>query len=123
MRESNIVVPIYFKTSRSNVSSVDEITIEVCYVTSYIDDVLVHGKTELKAQEYTQEVISIIENTGFKANHDKTHLAQPEMKYSEIVLGQEVTVMLRSPKGRNDYESSCLRSSNCITFLELLTFL
>lgn len=62
-----------------------------------MDDMFVHGKTELKVQEYTQEVISITQNTGFKANCDKPQLVQSEVKYSETVLGQEGRVMLGSP--------------------------
>lgn len=59
MRESNIVLSMYLKTFRSNVSNVDEITIKTCYVTSYKDDVLVQQENELKVQEYTSEVSSI----------------------------------------------------------------
>lgn len=88
-----------------------------------MDDVLVHGKTELKVQEYTQEVISITQNTGFKANCDKTQLVQSEVKYSETVLGQEGRVMLGSPMGRTDYESPCPTAIIVLdSHLELLKF-
>lgn len=76
---------MFLKTFRSNISNVDEITVKMGYVISYVDDVLIHGKTELQVQEYTQEIISTTQNTGFKANHDKTHLVESEAKHSEIV--------------------------------------
>jgi len=34
-------------------------------------DMLVHGKTEVKVEETTEEVVSIIQNPGFKTNHQK----------------------------------------------------
>lgn len=42
---------------------------------------------KLNVWEYTQEVASITQNIGFKANQDKTQV-QSKVKYSVIVLGQ-----------------------------------
>lgn len=83
-------------------------------VISYTEDVLIHGKTELKVQEYTQEIISITQNTSFKASNDENQSVQSEVKYSGIVLGQKGRVILGSSKGRTGYESPCPYSNKCI---------
>ena len=39
----------------------------------YMDDTLVQGQTEVEVQQYTGEVISVMQNTGFKLIMIKPH--------------------------------------------------
>lgn len=57
-------------------------------------------KTDVKIWENIKEVISIIQNLGFKDNHDKIQLEQSEMKYSGTVLDGEGRATLVLPKRR-----------------------
>ncbi|CAM5140084.1 unnamed protein product [Natator depressus] len=58
-------------------------------VISYVDDILVHGDYREEVGRLTEQVLQIIQDTGFKASRAKARLVQQEVKYLGVILGKE----------------------------------
>lgn len=58
-------------------------------VFSYVDDILVFGELETQVQRLTEDVLTLIQDTGFKVSLEKAQLVQTQVSYLGIIIGQE----------------------------------
>ncbi|XP_061846216.1 uncharacterized protein LOC133624927 [Colius striatus] len=57
------------------------------WVFSYVDDILITGKSQNETKVRTRRVLQLIQSTGFKAKFEKAQLVQPEVNYLGIAIG------------------------------------
>ncbi|KAM6272618.1 protein NYNRIN-like isoform 1-T3 [Spheniscus humboldti] len=59
------------------------------WVFSYVDDILIAGKSQKETKARTRRVLKLIKKTGFKAKFEKAQLVQPKVDYLGMTIGAE----------------------------------
>ncbi|XP_054675266.1 uncharacterized protein LOC129204052 [Grus americana] len=59
------------------------------WVLSFVDDILIAGKSQKETKARTRRVLELIQKTGFKAKFEKAQLVQPKVDYLGMTIGAE----------------------------------
>ncbi|XP_040455017.1 uncharacterized protein LOC121090492 [Falco naumanni] len=59
------------------------------WVFSYVDDILITGRSPKETRARTKTVLKLIQKTGFKAKFEKVQLVQPKVDYLGMTIGAE----------------------------------